>query len=52
MRPKTNLIKLHTKVDTKNLAVKFKYGPKLTKFYTTTWEIAAIWLAERSSILA
>ena len=30
MRPKTNLIKLHTKIDIKNEEVKFKYGPKLT----------------------
>ena len=30
MRPKTNLIKLHTKIDTKNYEIEFKYGPKLT----------------------
>ena len=30
MRFKTNLIKLHTKIDTKSYDTKFKYGPKLT----------------------
>ena len=30
MRPKTNLIKLQTIIETKNYEGKFKYGPKLT----------------------
>ena len=30
MRPKTNLIKLHTKIDTKSYETKIKYGSKLT----------------------
>ena len=29
MRPKINLIKQHTKIETKNYETKFKYGPKL-----------------------
>ena len=30
MRPKINLIKQQTKIDTKNYETKFKYDPKLT----------------------
>ena len=30
MWPKTNLIKFHTKIDTKSYETKLKYGPKLT----------------------
>ena len=29
MRPKDSLIKLHTKIDTKNYKIKFKYPAKL-----------------------